>query len=206
MPFRHSRRAALAVALLALLASVAVARAELKLTKQDATRFEAKLATITKYAEVPPARAAQPRTTEVTDAEVNSYLRFSAGAQIPVGIVEPTITALGNGRVGGRALVDLDAVRNQKKRGWTDPLGYLTGSLPVSAAGTLTTANGVGRFQLESAEISGITIPKTLLQELLSFYSKTPENPRGINMDDPFDLPARIREIRVLQGTASIVQ
>ena len=35
-----------------------------------------------------------------------------------------------------------------------------------------------------------MTIPKTVLQELLSYYSRTTENPDGINMDDPFELPA----------------
>ena len=50
-----------------------------------------------------------------------------------------------------------------------------------------------------------MTIPKTVLQELLSYYSRT-DNPSGINMDDPFELPARIREIRVGKATATIVQ
>ena len=94
----------------------------------------------------------------------------------------------------------------QMQRGWTDPLGYLTGRLPVTATGTLTTQNGIGKFQLESAEISGVTIPKTLLQELLSYYSKTAENPAGINMDAPFELPSGIREIKVGQGRSTIVQ
>jgi hypothetical protein len=173
-------------------------------TKQDAARFETKLAQIAQQGTVAhPPRAS--RTTQVTDAEVNAYLKYSASG-VPVGIVDPTLSALGNGRVGGRAIVDLDAVRKQKKRGWGDPLGYLTGRLPVTAAGTLTTQNGTGKFQLESAEISGVTIPKALLQELLSYYSKTPENPAGINMDDPFVLPSGIREIKVGQGTATIFQ
>ena len=51
-----------------------------------------------------------------------------------------------------------------------------------------------------------MTIPKAVLQELLSYYSRTPEKPSGINMDDPFELPARIREIRVQQGTALVIQ
>jgi hypothetical protein len=59
---------------------------------------------------------------------------------------------------------------------------------------------------LESAEISGVTIPKSLLQELLSYYSRTPETPVGINMDEPFALPAAIREIRIGQGSAVVVQ
>jgi hypothetical protein len=175
------------------------------LSKADATRFQAKLLVIEKNA-ASPRKGTTARTTQVTDGEVNAYLKYLAGAQVPVGIVDPTLHAAGAGRVTGRAMVDLDAVRTQKKRAWTDPLGYLTGRLPVTAAGTLTTKDGVGHFTLESAEISGVTMPKSLLQELLSFYSRTPENPSGINMDEPFKLPAAIREIRVAQGNAAIVQ
>jgi hypothetical protein len=193
------------VCVLALVAGGVQISAQQKLTKQDATRFAAKLAQIEKNS-LAPRKSGAARSTQVSDAEVNAYLRFLAGSQIPVGIVEPDLRGVGNGRVTGRAVVDLDAVRTQKKRGWTDPLGYLTGRLPVTAAGTLTTSNGVGKFQLESAEISGVTIPKSLLQELLSYYSKTPENPAGINMDEPFTLPAAIQEIRIGQGTAVIVQ
>jgi hypothetical protein len=175
------------------------------LSKQDAARFQAKLETIKKNA-VTPAKAKSTRSVQVTDAEVNAYLKFLAGSDVPVGIVDPTLHAAGNGLVTGRAMVDLDAVRTQKKRGWTDPLGYLTGRLPVTAAGMLTTKNGVGKFELSSAEISGVTVPKSLLQELLSYYSRTPENPSGIDMDQPFELPAAIREIKVGQGSATIVQ
>ncbi len=82
----------------------------------------------------------------------------------------------------------------------------MSGRLPITARGTLTTKDGVGRFMLESAEVSGVTIPKTVLQELLSYYSRTKENPDGINMDDPFELPSRIREIRVGKATSTIVQ
>lgn len=176
-----------------------------KLSKPDAARFQGKLTQIQKN-EVAPRKGNAARTTQVSDVEINAYLKYLAGSQVPVGIVEPTLHAAGNGRVTGRAMVDLDAVRTQKKRAWTDPLGYLMGRLPVTATGTLTTANGIGRFQLESAEISGLTMPKSLLQELLSYYSRTAEKPSGINMDQPFALPASIREIRVGQGSAVVVQ
>jgi hypothetical protein len=191
---------------LALCLAVGALSAEPRFTKQDADRFRAKLDRILQVGNSPVPRRAQALSTPLTDVEVNSYLRFNAGRQIPVGIVEPTLNALGNGHVGGRALVDLDAVRKQTQRGWLDPLAYLSGRLPVTAAGVLTTKDGVGRFQLESAAISGVPVPKAVLQELLSYYSRTPENPAGINMDDPFELPSRIREIRVGTGTATVVQ
>jgi hypothetical protein len=190
---------------LALAAGAAPIPAQQKLSKQDATRFAAKLAQIEKNS-LMPRKAGAARSTQVSDTEVNAYLRYLAGPQIPVGIAEPDLRGVGNGRVTGSAIVDLDAVRTQKQRGWLDPLGYLTGRLPITAAGTLTTSKGVGRFQFESAEISGVTIPKSLLQELLTYYSRTPENPAGINMDEPFELPSGIQEIRIGQGTAVIVQ
>jgi hypothetical protein len=195
-------------AVLAVLAALAVApiAGQERLTKQDADRFQAKLGRIVVQGKSAPLKSAQPRSTPITDAELNSYLRFNAKDQVPVGILEPTLNALGDGRVSGRAVVDLDVVRKQKQRGWLDPVGYLSGRLPVTAAGRLTTNEGKGQFQLESAEISGVTVPKAVLQELLSFYSKSAESPNGIDMDAPFELPSRIREIRVGTGTATVVQ
>lgn len=194
------------------LALVVPMAGQARLTRQDADRFQAKLVKIVEFGNAASARsvtgttAATPRTTVLSDAEINSYLRFHAQDQIPPGIVDPMLYALGEGRVSGSAVVDLDAVRKQKPRGWADPMGYLTGRLPLTARGRLTTQNGVGRFELESAEVSGVPVPKTLLQELLSYYSATPENPAGISMDAPFELPSRIREIQVARGNATIVQ
>jgi len=178
------------------------------LNKAQGDRFQTKLAKIVETGNIPPSKA-KPRatvTTQFTDTELNAYLRFNMKDQIPVGILDPSLQAVGDGRVSGRAIVDLDAVRKQKQRGWLDPMGYLTGRLPLVASGRLTTQNGIGRFELESAEINGITVPKMFVQEILSFYSRTPEDPDGINMDDPFELPSQIREIRVASGSTTIVQ
>jgi hypothetical protein len=70
----------------------------------------------------------------------------------------------------------------------------------------LKTSNGVARIEFESAAVSRLPIPKFLLQEIVSYYSRTAANPAGINLDDPFALPARIREIQVERGQAIIVQ
>jgi hypothetical protein len=44
------------------------------------------------------------------------------------------------------------------------------------------------------------------LQEIVSYYSRTPEYPDGVNIDDPFDLPADIQKIDVQTGRATIIQ
>src|SRR6266540_345991 len=102
---------------------------------------------------------------------------------------------------------DADQLRRQKNpTSLLDPMNYLAGRLPVTATGLLRTSNGMGRFQLESASVSGVPIPKLLLQEIVSYYSRTPDKPSGISLDDAFALPARIREIQVERGQAIIVQ
>src|SRR5438477_98863 len=105
--------------------------------------------------------------------------------QLATGVVDPYVAILGSGRVSGRAVVDLDAVRKQKgPTSLLDPMNYLMGKLPVTATGVLKTSDGVGRFELESAAISRVPVPKILLQEIVSYYSRTPENPAGISLDD----------------------
>ena len=173
-------------------------------TQRDAESLKQKVATIVAHGERP---TKEGRRTTVTEGEVNSYLAYDAKPQLPAGVVDPAVTVLGTGRLSGRAVVDLDAVRHARaSQSWFDPTNYLTGRLPVSATGRLKTANGVGHFELESASVGGVPIPKMLLQEIVSYYTRSADKPSGIGLDDPFALPARIREIQVERGQAIIVQ
>ena len=172
--------------------------------RRDAQLATQKIATINERAGKPSTVA---RRITITESEVNSYLAFELREQTPVGVVDPTINAVGPGRLSGRAIVDLDAVRKQKApTSLLDPMNYLMGRLAVTAVGRLKTANGVGRFELESSSVGSVPIPKILLQEIVSYYSRSPEKPGGIGLDDPFQLPAKIREIQVDRGQAIIVQ
>ncbi len=188
----------------AALVLAAATRADTPASKQDAEMLRQKVATINAFGE---RKVTRTLRTTITENEVNAYLVFDARDQLPAGVVEPSVAILGTGRVSGRAIVDLDAVRKAKATAsLLDPTNYLTGRLPVTATGVLTTNNGVGRFQLESATVGGVPVPKLLLQEIVSYYSRTPDKPAGIGIDDPFALPARIREIQVERGHAIIVQ
>jgi hypothetical protein len=82
----------------------------------------------------------------------------------------------------------------------------LTGRLPVSTTGTLRSGAGSARYELESAEVSGVTVPKSLLQQVLSYYSKNPEDPDGLSLDEPFPLPARIERIEIGTGELVVIQ
>lgn len=171
---------------------------------QQAEQLHQKLLLIVKQSGTASSSA---RRTTVTEPEVNSYLYYKVTQTLPAGVTEPSVTLVGQGRLSGRAVVDLDAVRQkQSSGGWLDPTAYLTGKLPVTATGTLVTKDGSGRFLLESAEVSGVPIPKTLLQQIVSYYTRSADNPDGISFDQPFDLPVAIRQIDIETGRAVVVQ
>lgn len=173
------------------------------LTRELATACARKFETIGKSAPVP----GSPRRIPMTEAELNAWLLFTGSERLPVGVTEPSVSLLGDGRASGRAVVDLDLMGRKKgSRGLLDPWSYLGGRMPVSATGTLHTEAGVGRFVLESAQVSGIPVPKWLLQELVSFYARSPSRPKGISIDDPFPLPAGIDSLDVGLGQVVVVQ
>jgi hypothetical protein len=173
-------------------------------SRHDADLMKQKVATINRLGEKP---LKERRRTTVTEKELNAYLALEALTDLPKGVVNPTVSILGDGRLSGRAVVDLDAVRKESPpRSLLDPKNLLIGRLPIAATGVLTTNNGVGRFALESASVGGLPLPKFLLQEILSYYSRSPERPEGLSLDDPFSLPVRIREIQVGRGQAIVVQ
>lgn len=203
MSGRHVRAAVVVTSLMAAV-FVPDMHADVRAQRRDADLLRQKVATINAHAEHP---TRQGRRTTVTQNELNAYFVFDGREQLPTGVVEPFLNIIGTGRVSGRAVVDLDAVRREKgPTSLLDPMNYLMGRLPVRATGVLKSSNGIAHFELESASVGPLPIPKILLQEIVSYYSRTPANPAGIGLDDAFALPARIREIQVQRGQAIIVQ
>ena len=132
-----------------------------------------------------------------------SWLTYGAQGVLPAGIGSPQVTLLSSGKLIGQAVVDLSAAG---KGGGSGMLGMLGGRLPLTVTGVLKTADGVGRFQIETAEVSGLPVPPSLLQDLITYYSRTPARPKGVSLDDSFALPASIKQIDVVPGQAVVTQ
>ena len=168
------------------------------LTRTLSDAFAKKIVVVQQLAEE---ESARDRATTFTQDETNSYLKFGAVDLLPTGLTQPELTMIGQGRVSGKAVVDLDVVRKkQSSGGWFDPTSYLTGQLPVTATGRIVTADGKGRFELDTAEVSGVPIPKSFLGQMVNFFTRTADNPKGSSIDDTFELPAKIQRIDVEQG------
>ncbi|SRR5690606_7007445 len=149
---------------------------------------------------------APPIRTSLTEAEINAYLAVYGPETLPAGIADPLVELGDAGRVRARATVDLDRVRRARPRGWSDPLAYVTGSVEVVAAGRIVTDRGLGRAELESASVGGVAVPKSVVQELLRFFTASEERPEGFDLDRAFELPGGVQRAVVERGRVTVVQ
>ena len=147
------------------------------------------------------------KTTVFSEAEVNSALTVNFKEKIPSGITEPQVRLLGNSRLTARVVVDVDEFkRKRSKPSNAGPLNFFAGKIPVLVRGDLIVRGGQGQFKLQSAVVNGIPLPKSLVQEMLATYTRGRNNPNGIDLEKPFELPANIREVVVNLGEAVVLQ
>ena len=179
-------------------------------TRQQAEAMTRKIAVIRQQGEVSRQQrdtGSAVRRTPVTESEINSWFAYSADPVLPAGVINPQVTILAGGRVKGAATVDLETFAKRRSRGSAlDPWNLLGGRVPVVVTGTLRTKDGQGRFELDEAEVSGIPVPSALLQELVSYYSRSSDQPQGIRLDEEFELPANIKQIDVVPGRVIVIQ
>ena len=58
----------------------------------------------------------------------------------------------------------------------------------------------------ERASFGGVPVPASVLQQVVTHYSRSPELPDGVDLQKPFSLPASIRAVETRPGAATIVQ
>jgi hypothetical protein len=176
--------------------------------KRDNDKMQQSLGAIMARANAQPAagRAPAPLRTTFTDVQFNAWLLADGKDNVPVGLLQPKVTFLPAGKLSAKAVVDLDAVRKSKSRGMLDPMNLLTGMMPVTLTGSLTGTGGQATFDVESASLGTWPLPRGILQELIAYYSKSPEYPDGITLGKPFPLPAAVKALIIARGTATVVQ
>lgn len=173
-------------------------------SRQAADALSKKIAAITQKGNQ--ASKGSPSSVTLTQDELNSWFVYRSPRYLPTGVSKPTVSLIGEGSMRGTATLDLEAVARKRSKNPFDPLSYLFGRVPVTVTGVLRTRNGMGRFDVRAADVAGIPVPKTILQELLSYYATSPEQPDGIQLDEAFALPANIQRIDVAPGQMVVVQ
>lgn len=119
---------------------------------------------------------------------------------------DPAVTLAGDGRFTVRVVVDLDHVRGTEARALWDPLRYLSGRVPLVLVAALRASGGRGVLEFVSATAAGVAVPRVVVQEIVVYATRSPETPQGVRFDEPFVLPANIRDIVVGSGQVTVIQ
>jgi hypothetical protein len=170
----------------------------------EADSLQRKLESIVTFGAIP---RLGTMSTVIHEREVNAYLTTYVREDLPPGVSDPRIEIVGDSVLRGSVVLDMDAYRaSRPPTTGFDPMALLSGKMTARARGRLVTGNGEGRFELDEADLGGIPIPRFLVQQLLTYYSRSPDQPEGVRIDEPFYLPVSIREIVVRPQEAIVVQ
>jgi hypothetical protein len=135
---------------------------------------------------------------ELTEAELESYVLYSLKEHIPARI-DSIDVQLSPGAVASDTQITFTS--NATGNPMVDAL--VGGTHNLFLKGKLTGEMGRGKFDLVEIRVDGIPVPNVLIQTLFKKYVK-PKYPDA-DLNEPFDLPWDIEELKLEQGKATVV-
>jgi hypothetical protein len=147
------------------------------ITRASADRCSLKLKAMEEYSAHPnPGRV---QTTRFSEEEVNSYLALDMSSKY-----NPCLKSLKvkfeEARLQGVALIDFDKLGKTSTKFMPKLLGFmLSGLHAITVQGQLVSGNGKASFRLEQAQFDNMTLPKALVEEIVTAVGRK-QNP-------PFD-------------------
>jgi hypothetical protein len=136
----------------------------------------------------------------VTERQLNSYVRLAA--KLPAALTDLELD-LEKDRLLARGSLDLDQVKSKMPQG-AGLLGFLSGTVPVELRGRLWSAEGSGKVEVEEASVAGISLPASVLAQIVSQSTRSAKRPEGVDILAPFPLPYTARRVRLEPGRALV--
>jgi hypothetical protein len=151
-----------------------------------------------KAAEDNPSHKRGSTRIEITESELESYLLYSLKEDIPAQIDSAKVQL-------GQDTVSLDTQITFTSNATGNPVvdAVVGGTHNLYLKGKMVGQQGRGRFDLEDIRVDSIPVPNVLIQTLIKRYVK-PKYP-DVDLNEPFDIPWGIDEIKVEEGKATIV-
>jgi hypothetical protein len=150
-------------------------------------------------------RAGKPASRQpvvVTEKQLNSYVNLGLAAKIPPALSRLELR-LERDRLGAQGLLDLDRVKSKMPQG-AGLLAFLSGAVPVELRGRLSSDEGRGRIEIEEALVSGISLPPSVLAQIVAQSTRSAKRPQGFDLLAPFPLPYGARRLRLEPGRAVV--
>ncbi len=147
------------------------------------------------------AQKAGRQTVLVTEGELNSYLNLELAPKLPKGVSD-LVVRLDRDRVFASGVVDLDQVQGKLSNSRFSPLALLSGLVPVQVQGRLMNLDGFGAIEWEDIRVSSLSLPASVLGQLVASSTRDAENPEGFDIQAPFRLPHACQRLRLEPGRA----
>jgi len=135
----------------------------------------------------------------VTERELNSYLNLATPPRLPPGLSDVEFR-LEKDRVEARGLVDLDRVKGRSGSAGWNPLALLGGRVELQLKGRIPTADGRGTIEVEEVRLGSLSLPVSVLEQIVAAATKTDEEPGGFDLRAPFPLPYSVKRLRLQPG------
>lgn len=185
---RRNRAAAVVLSML-VAASAAAAYDDSRISQAAAEKMERVLRDVLKKkSEGKPV----PKVVVFTEKELNSYLYYKAGTQLPPNLKNIDLKLM-PGSVVAQADLDLSQAKTQSSSQIPD---MLKRPLPLYLSGELTTHKGWGYFQAASVRVGLIPLPIGVLDSIVRYVTEH-QTGKAHSINDWFALPYGIKEVRL---------
>lgn len=135
---------------------------------------------------------------QLSEAELESYLLYSLQDDIPAK-VDSAHVELGAGSIG----LDTQLTFNSNATGNPMVDAIVGGTHNLLFKGRLHAEHSRGKFDLDEVRVDGIPVPNIFIQTLFKKYVK-PKYPEA-DINEPFDMPWGIEEVKLEPGKATVV-
>ena len=152
-------------------------------------------------------QAGKPASREpitVSERQVNSYVTLALGSKLPASVSGLSLRFQPE-RLAATGMLDLDAVKEKlPKTGASTLLSFLGGTVPVTVKGRFQGASGQGQVVVEEATVGGISLPPSMLSQIVAQATRSSKKPAGFDLLAPFPLPWTARSVRLEAGRAVV--
>ena len=166
-------------------------------SEQAAESLQAKIDAIKKASDSHTHRRGSSRV-ELSEAELESYVVYALKGDIPAQL-DSIDVRIAPASVSSNSQITFNS--NATGNPIFDSLVGGTHNLYVK--GNLTGHEGRGKFDLQEVQVDGIPVPNVLIQALIKRYVK-PKYPE-VDLNEPFDLPWDIQELKLDEGKATVI-
>lgn len=139
----------------------------------------------------------------LTPEELNAYARQEIAEAVPDGIRDAHLD-LGPGTATASALIDFGKIRRSEGKPPGRLMAYLLdGERPVTITAHIRSSAGTATVDVQSVEISGVTIEGPILEFLIRNYV-LPAYPNA-KVGEPFELGHRIQQLDVEPSAVGVL-